>query len=77
MIYRSSFGFLQCEVVEYLTCQRDILPPSSGILVVKVDVAVVGKKECVDYVGRLAEILASKSCGSGKTGKQLYKAIAG
>jgi hypothetical protein len=60
-----------------LTCQRDILPPSSGILVVRVDVAVVGKKECVDYVGRLEEILASKSCRSGKTGKQLYETIAG
>jgi hypothetical protein len=61
-----------------LTCQRDILPPSSGILiVVKVDVAVVGKKECADYVGRLEEILASKSCRSGETGKQLYETIGG
>jgi hypothetical protein len=56
-------------VVECLTYQTDILPPSSGILiVVKVDAAVVGKKECVDYVGRLEEILSSESCGSGKTG---------
>ena len=41
-------------MVECLTFQRDILPPSSGILiVVTVDPAVVRKKECVDYVGRL------------------------
>jgi len=44
------------------------LLPSSGILIVKVDVAIVGKKECVEYVGTLEEILASESCGSGKTG---------
>ena len=56
-------------MVECLTFQRDILPPSCGILiVVKLYAAVVGKKECVDYVGRLEEILASESCGSGKTG---------
>ena len=56
-------------MVECLTFQRDILPPSSGILiVVKVDAAVVGKKECVDYVGSMEEILASESFGSGKTG---------
>jgi hypothetical protein len=45
------------------------MPPSSGMLiVVTVDAAVVGKKECVNYVGRLEEVLASESCGSGKTG---------
>lgn len=56
-------------MVECLTFQRDILPPSSGILiVVKVDAAVVGKKECVHYVGRLEEILASESFRSGKAG---------
>lgn len=56
-------------MVEWLTFQGDILPLSSGILIVfKVDPAVVGKKECVDYVGRLEEILASESCACGMTG---------
>jgi hypothetical protein len=51
-----------------LTFKRAILPPSSGILiVVKVDAAVVGKKECTDYVGRMEEILANESSESGKT----------
>jgi hypothetical protein len=55
-------------VVECLTFKRDILAPSSGILiVVKVDAVVVGKKECADYVGRMEESLANESSGSGKT----------
>jgi hypothetical protein len=48
---------------------RNILPPSSGSLsVVQVDAEVVAKKECVGYIGRLEEILASQRCGRGKTG---------
>jgi hypothetical protein len=41
-----------------------------------VEAAVVGKKECVGYVGRLEEILASESCRSGKRGWHMYQAIA-
>ena len=48
-----SFGFLQCELVECLTFQRDILPSSLGILIiVQVDAVVVWEKECVGYIGR-------------------------